>query len=1666
RASLKLISFTFWIFSFTFAQDQECHRKDITAENIEPLEKETYAHGTTLRINCITGYTGINKYICSDGQWQPVTERKCSKKKCGHPGDTPNGDFTLLDGNTEFVFGATVRYTCKKGYDMANRIYQRTCRNSGWDNAIPVCEVVTCPPIPADEDLTISGNTEEGTYSDVIHFECMSPNKKIDREQNDIYCNEKGEWSLPVPKCIEITCTVSDIPHGTVESNKVYKKDDTLQYDCDAGYKPRQGTPRCNKYGWSLKPECEEITCELKETKYGIQKIKPEGKTFFRAGESVQITCSETHRIFWTKESRKTFYCQNDGQWDNNPTCEEIRCEVPRDRHLYSPSYYFYGNMKLDVKRSYSCLSGYRQMAAVATCTRDGWKPDPLCAENRCETPNIPNAQIVSPERTNYEVASKIEYKCLQGFEPEQPIVITCNSAAIWINIQNCGCVSPERVENAVIISKPQERYSSRSHVTYRCQKNVTMNGDRKVVCHNKIWDKAPTCEAFCSKPLLTVDNAKLIDETQDGRKYPHGDTVRYECDDDFESMGETIAKCDAQTWIYPECIRKAQCTKPTKNLRFVTLLDEKSLYNNFEGLTYRCNEPYDKIPEGTLMCKSEKWIGTIDCTSSICPPPPSIEDGDYNIEVKIDEVITKVSYSCQSYYVPDKAQRFYRCQDGRWETPPKCLKPCEFTPEINEKYNIKPLQDKYVKHSERSFTRDCKNGWMVGSSRGKYSVTVRCSDGKITIDQKYKQRQEDTNAFITTVAVTFMGRDKAVEKVQYESVTREAGREAYILIYLNGTVLIKLHREMTKFHSENLLPTRGAFPEQRHNSLVNHHSTMHHWGNKRSSYDCFPKPVTYECILDACQKPMTEKKGSCTTPNLENGYIHTDSPKEESIYYSCSTRYKPLSGNWWGAATCNNGRWSNEPQCIEENKCGVLPSVQHGHLKETNAGQSAEIVCDPGFKSSQKSIGCHNGRWETPTCEVDEEGCVSPERVENAVIISKPQERYSSRSHVTYKCHRHFTINGNSKVFCRNSAWDKAPTCEAFCSQPLLTVNNAKLMVTQDGRKYSHGDTVRYECDDGFESMGETIAKCDGQTWIYPECITLGVNTFGSSAEITCELKETKYGIQKIKPEGKTFFRAGESVQITCSETHRIFWTKETTKTLYCQNDGQWDNNPTCEEIRCEIPRDSRLYSPSYYFYGIMKLDVKRSYSCLSGYRQMAAVATCTRDGWKPDPLCADTRCEAPNIPNAQIVSPERTNYEVASRIEYKCLPGFEPEQPIVITCNSEAIWINIQSCVEKEGSCTTPILENGYIDRNPPTEDSLFYSCSTGYKPLTGKWWGAATCNNGHWSNEPRCILDEEGCVSPPKVENAVIISKPQEWYSYGSHVIYRCRRHFTITGNSRVSCHNKAWDEAPTCEAFCSKPLLTVNNAKLIDETQDERKYTHGDTVRYECDDDYESMGETIAKCDAQTWIYPECIRKSQCTKPTTNLQFVTLLDEKSLYNNFEGLTYMCNKPYDKIPEGTLMCKSEKWIGTIDCTSSICPPPPLIEDGDYNIEVKIDEVITKVSYSCQSYYVPDKAQRFYRCQDGRWDTPPKCLKPCRFTPEIYMDYNIQPVQYNYLQHTDREIALDCKTGWNAGGFRRLGYVKGTCSDGKMTIHKKCEHMSVFTSHMNDIAVVTLDI
>uniref|UniRef100_A0A673KKM1 Complement factor H-like n=1 Tax=Sinocyclocheilus rhinocerous TaxID=307959 RepID=A0A673KKM1_9TELE len=621
RGPVQIISFSCFLFSVTFVQGQECFGEDITYENTQPVVNVSYADGETVNVNCMTGYIGFYTLQCKNGQWLTFIARRCSRKKCGHPGETPNGYFKLIEGR-DYTFGAMVDYTCKTGYEMTSRINRRHCRIKGWDNSVPVCEEVRCPVIHTDGEVTASGNTKEGTYGDAIHFECVSSDKKLDGN-SVIYCTENGVWSGPVPQCI--------------------------------------------------------VTCQLELTEPEVIKTIPWGKTVFKAGETVGIICSGKNRVF---NKQETFTCTNNGKWDYKPTCEESRCEVPLNQHVYLPKYYFSGDLNLGAKRSCSCESGYRETAAEATCTRDGWTPKPLCTEIMCDPPTIPNAKIVGSQKSNYKIGSRIEYKCRPGFEPEEPVQITCDSQGQWTGTRQCSdgtCQEQELKNIEILFGYPSTAlpYKPGHILVFRCtDDNMRFYGQRAIEC------------------------------LPDGRwNYP-----------------------------YPQCGGKVQCSQPTKNLQFVTLSDEKTEYSNFEILTYTCNKPYNEIPRGVLMCQNGKWNETFDCKSKICPPPPYLQNGDYSIDSTKDEVITAVSYTCQSYYVITKQQDVYKCVDGKWETPPKCLRPCEID-DIVEKYNLQlPTEKVYIRHAEK-YTLNCRDGWNTGSELKPY-VDVSCSNGNLQIDK------------------------------------------------------------------------------------------------------------------------------------------------------------------------------------------------------------------------------------------------------------------------------------------------------------------------------------------------------------------------------------------------------------------------------------------------------------------------------------------------------------------------------------------------------------------------------------------------------------------------------------------------------------------------------------------------------------------------------------------------------------------------------------------------------------------------------------------------------------------------------------------------------------------------------------------------------------------
>ncbi|ROL40745.1 Complement factor H [Anabarilius grahami] len=443
-------------------------------------------------------------------------------------------------------------------------------------------------------------------------------------------------------------------------------------------------------------------------------------------------------------------------------------------------------------------------------------------------------------------------------------------------------------------------------------------------------------------------------------------------------------------------------------------------------------------------------------------------------------------------------------------------------------------------------------------------------------------------------------------------------------------------------------------------------------------------------------------------------------------------------------------------------------------------------------------------------------------------------------------------------------------------------------------------------------------------------------------------------------------------------------------------------------------------------------------NYVCYDGYGYKNGEATCTRDGWDPNPLCAVKMCAAPIIPYAEILGDQRPKYNIDSRIRYKCHRGFEPEQPVEITCNSRTEWTDIQPCTAKPKLCPDPSVENGMIHTLPSNEEEIFYTCNTGYKTFSGNWWDSVTCSRGSWSEKPRCIREEEcgafpsvhhgklkqtkqifndgdatvlecdpgfkptkrfiKCVSgtwetpvcevdvhcdiPPKVENALITSKPKEFYGDGSSLTYVCRSSFLMKGKSTVFCRSGTWEEAPTCK----EPTCSLNTA-VEDFPDIKGPVKPGHKLTFSCRQGLKLKGQREITCQSNgEWSspFPKCEEVMCVANLTVNMRSfghtgpevsVRPGDIITLSCVGSGVTLEGQSKITCFSNGEWNVPFPKCLGEPTCSLNTA-----VEDfPDIKGPVKPGH---KLTFSCRQG-LKLKGQREITCQsNGEWSSPfPKC-------------------------------------------------------------------------------------
>ncbi|XP_058615937.1 complement factor H-related protein 2-like [Onychostoma macrolepis] len=375
----------------------------------------------------------------------------------------------------------------------------------------------------------------------------------------------------------EVTCEGEqligvDILTGHPGIVSPYKPGHVLVFRCtDVDLKMHgQRTIECLSNGkWDQPyPKCEEVTCEGEQL-IGVDILTghPGIVSPYKPGHVLVFRCTDVNLKM---HGQRTIECLSNGKWDQPyPKCEEIKCEAPRDQHVYSPSQYFRGDMKLGARRSYRCESGYEKMAAEATCTRDGWTPKPLCAESGCEAPrDLHIYRSYDYFRGDMKLGSKLYYSCESGYE-KMAAEATCTEDG-WTPNPLCAvmtvsvkCGPPPRVNNADTVEMTKKEYNTGERVEYICFNKYILDQrhsfTKYLTCQQGQWRGNVKCLKPCTvtKELMAERGIDLAYVNKQKMFAPHNDHITFACLWGKVSVGITDfrQKCNDGEMTLPECV-------------------------------------------------------------------------------------------------------------------------------------------------------------------------------------------------------------------------------------------------------------------------------------------------------------------------------------------------------------------------------------------------------------------------------------------------------------------------------------------------------------------------------------------------------------------------------------------------------------------------------------------------------------------------------------------------------------------------------------------------------------------------------------------------------------------------------------------------------------------------------------------------------------------------------------------------------------------------------------------------------------------------------------------------------------------------------------------------------------------------------------------------------
>ncbi|XP_008552444.1 uncharacterized protein LOC103574714 [Microplitis demolitor] len=485
-----------------------------------------------------------------------------------------------------------------------------------------------------------------------------------------------------------------------------------------------------------------------------------------------------------------------------------------------------------------------------------------------------------------------------------------------------------------------------------------------------------------------------------------------------------------------------------------------------------------------------------------------------------------------------------------------------------------------------------------------------------------------------------------------------------------------------------------------------------------------------------------------------------------------------------------------------------------------------------------------------------------------------------------------------------------------------------------------------------------------------------------------------------------------GDDAHYQCDHNYFIVGLADRT----CRADGRWSGTtPICTKDRNSFCTEPPKISNAKHYAPVdqkgFELNSTIQYFCdygfeTTGFQNAMCFLMDGKASWfGPDIICKPVNCKLP---------PDIANgwhggecYTYDCRITYHCVDGYKLVGKPEKICLADGTWSpkEVPQCLHG-GPAQCPIPENPRYGKAIYTSHSynaiVSYECIHGYV-LVGMTTRKCQADR-KWSDQAP-ICEEINCGSPGVLYNGWI-ENIEHGTGLGASIIFRCKEHMKLEGNTSSVCENDGkWRyPVPHCLAPCIIPQIEKGHISVdsheADHINNVTVVEHGERIYVHCIENYEfAANNTPVTCNNGTWtIIPSCTpaRCKQMPKsPKNGMVIAPKMNHgmRAIFKCKDGFNLTGGGPNNSSKH--VECHYGTWIGDIPhCVEVYCAFPGYVPNGkvllvgnmgvyDYRPYVKKVPNNKQIMYDCDKGFVLNEGPTGATCIGGNWS--PRQLPAC---------------------------------------------------------------------------------